>query len=34
MLMITPLSNPMTALNAISEMTEYSRPLRSNDKTF
>jgi hypothetical protein len=25
MRMITPLSNPMTMLNAISEMTEYSR---------
>jgi hypothetical protein len=27
MLMITPLSNPMTTLNAISEMIEYSRSL-------
>jgi hypothetical protein len=27
MLMITPLSNPMTTLNAILEMIEYSRLL-------
>jgi hypothetical protein len=27
MLMINPLSNPMTTLNAISEMIEYSRSL-------